>query len=437
MKLFLASVLIILVIALFFFFLSELNSGEKIESIEERQANIDSLWRTTVYEMLQESLWLERDAYDTGHYLMVPMHASFKSKDESRINQFHKFFERFIESYKQDNFSSLNALTRLHFLYLTSQYLVLNEIYDEKNRQELAGLMNVVIDEFENIWKSPVLSWEDCGAPSAQDMALRIEWKLQTKSTPYSYCRAITDHELFSFAIAADIQFVLKEPLQGFIGEILDMNYRVFNSEVVFLDVESGKWLFQPGVWADHRDYIYSGWTEIGPNLVENPISTIASDTSHFHRFPLWLISFQRGFDSQEKKTEADYFKKLQHGLSKQFLEEVLVAPDDKFPNYRMNNFMDGYNGIYRYNYITAGEGKGYGPYDLSAALFTGWWSFLPNEKIQDIYCHISSRFPLSEEEIRVYLGPDSTRDRHPLVEGRAKYEKGLLELISKLICET
>ena len=51
-------------------------------------------------------------------------------------------------------------------------------------------------------------------------------------------------------------------------------------------------------------------------------------------------------------------------------------------------------------------------------------------------YCYISSRFPLSEEEIKTYLGPDTTRDRHPLIKGRAQFEDDLLELISRLICE-
>jgi hypothetical protein len=97
---------------------------------------------------------------------------------------------------------------------------------------------------------------------------------------------------------------------------------------------------------------------------------------------------------------------------------------------------MDGWNGVYRYGYITQGEGKGYGPYELSGTMLLGWWSFLPGEKIRDVYCYISSRFPLSEEEIKVYLGPDTTRDRHPSIKSRAQFEDGLLELISKLICK-
>ena len=122
--------------------------------------------------------------------------------------------------------------------------------------------------------------------------------------------------------------------------------------------------------------------------------------------------------------------------LSAQFFEKVIVPPSDEFPNYRTNNFMDGYNGIYRYNYPTHGLGQGYGPYELSGTMLLGWWSFLPDQSIRDVYCFITSRYPFNEQEIATYLGPDTTRDRHPLIKGKAQFESGLLELISKLICE-
>jgi len=196
----------------------------------------------------------------------------------------------------------------------------------------------------------------------------------------------------------------------------------------------SKRWLFQPGVWIDHPDYAYSGWSEIKPNLKKKPVSGIAWDTSHFHRFPLWLISLQKAYKEEPEK--AKFFQELRKGLAAQFFEKVLVAPSTEFPNYRTNNFMDSYNGIYRYGYPTLGKGRGYGPYELSGTMLLGWWSFLPGENVKNVYCYISSRFPLSEREIKIYLGPDTTRDRHPLIKGKAQFENGLLELISKLICE-
>jgi hypothetical protein len=424
--------LVILIVFLSFLFIT-IKFSKNINDILDGSCK-DFLWQDAIHQMLQEPLWRERDAYDAGHYLMIPMHAAFVSRDENKTDDFDKFFKRFIKNYKQDNFDSADDLQKLHFLYLISEYLILNK--ENKNEENFEKLTNLVLEEIKNIWDSPAWQWQVCGNSSFSNMDLRINWKLENKEVSRSFCRAIIDEELFTFAIAADIQFILEEEAPKFISEILDLAYKTFKSEIVFLDTKSGKWLLQPGAWTDHSDYAYSGNDEIKPNLKENPIPGIAQDTSHSHRFPLWLVSLERSFNTRGEQDKSDYFRELRYGLAKQFLEEVLVVPDDKFPNYRTKNFMDGYNGIYRYSYITQGKDRGYGPYELSGTMLLGWWSFLPEEKIRSVYCHISSHFPLNEEEIKVYLGPDTTRDRHPLIKGRAQYESGLLELINKFACE-
>ena len=413
--------------------LLEYGVKSEVDQMEESLSAINLLWERTLHEMLQDSLWKERDAYDAGHFLMIPLQAAFSFKDQSKINDFHQFFSRFMKDYRKDNVDTLNTLTQLHFLYLASEYLVLTKTYEDQLPDELC---NIVMDSIESIWNQPAWQWKICSISEFENMKKRIEWKLRIKEVPRSYCRAIIDEELFTFAIAADLKTILLDESPEFIDEILDIAYEVFSSEVVFLDTESKKWLFQPGVWTDHSDYAYSGWAEIRENLTEKPVTGIATDTSHSHRFPLWLVSLERAFDKQGDLEKAQFIKRLRKGLAEQFFEKVLVPPSDEFPNYRTKNFMNGYNGIYRYGYITQGKGRGYGPYELSGTMLLGWWSFLPEKSIRDVYCYISSRFPLSEEEIKVYLGPDTTRDRHPLIKGKAQFKSGLLELISKLICE-
>jgi len=394
--------------------------------------NINLLWQNTIHKILQDPLWKERDAYDAGHFLMIPLHIAFISQDHNKINDFSTFFKNFTEKHSQDNFEFLNTLTKLHFLYLASEYLTLANAYHVALPPELPS---IIVESLKSIWYQPAWQWKECGRDlSFKNMNERIEWKLQNIEVPYSYCRAIIDEELFTFAIAADLKTILKDKSPKFIDEIIDVSYKVFKQETVFLDTE--RWLFQPGVFTDHRDYVYAGWNKIEPDLHKNPIPGIARDTSHSHRFPLWLISLQKGFTAQKEDERAKYFSKLQQGLSKQFLEKALIPPSNEFPNYRTTNFMDGHNGVYRYGYITQGKGRGYGPYELSGTMLLGWWSFLPEKSIRDVYCYISSRFPLSEKEIKTYLGPDTTRDRHPLIKGRAQFENGLLELITKLVCK-
>ena len=413
--------------------LLEYGVKSEVDQMEESLSAINLLWERTLHEMLQDSLWKERDAYDAGHFLMIPLQAAFSFKDQSKINDFHQFFSRFMKDYRKDNVDTLNTLTQLHFLYLASEYLVLTKTYEDQLPDELC---NIVMDSIESIWNQPAWQWKICSISEFENMKKRIEWKLRIKEVPRSYCRAIIDEELFTFAIAADLKTILLDESPEFIDEILDIAYEVFSSEVVFLDTESKKWLFQPGVWTDHSDYAYSGWAEIRENLTEKPVTGIATDTSHSHRFPLWLVSLERAFDKQGDLEKAQFIKRLRKGLAEQFFEKVLVPPSDEFPNYRTKNFMNGYNGIYRYGYITQGKGRGYGPYELSGTMLLGWWSFLPEKSIRDVYCYISSRFPLSEEEIKVYLGPDTTRDRHPLIKGKAQFESGILELIDGLACQ-
>ena len=45
-------------------------------SVEEK-AIVEGLWNDTVAAQLKDELWNDKNIYDAGHYLMVPMHAAF------------------------------------------------------------------------------------------------------------------------------------------------------------------------------------------------------------------------------------------------------------------------------------------------------------------------------------------------------------------------
>jgi len=405
----------------------------EIDRNNKESSRVDVLWDKTIHKMLQEPLWKERDAYDAGHYLMVPLHAVFYLEDKEKIDDFHNFFNCFIDNYKKDDFNSLNNLTQLQFLYLASEYLVLSVNSEDLFIDEL---LLMIIESIDSIWYQPAWHWKACDSPDFQKMSDRINWKLENKETSYGYCRSIIDVELYTFAIAGNLKFILKNKSPEFVDEILDISYKVFKEEVVFLDAASEQWLFQPGVRFDHPDYAYAGWDYIAPDLEKKLVPGIAMDISHFHRFPLWLKSLQRGFLAKEELDKSSFFETLEEGLANQFINKVLVEPSAEFPNYRTTNFMDGHNGIYRYGYVTQGEGKGYGPYELSGTMLLGWWSFLPDNSIKDVYYFISQRHPFTEREIDLYLGPGTSRDRHSLIKGKAKYENGLTEIINILACE-
>lgn len=386
---------------------------------------VDDLWGETIHQILQDDLWIERDAYDAGHYLMIPMHYAFLSKDIKKMNEFEIFFKRFLSKNSQGKISSLDTLTKLHFLYLTSQYLVIANI------TPLNELTALTVNHLENIWQQPAWQWKQCNSPNFNNMKERINWKLKNKNVAISYCRAIIDEELFTLAIAADIKTILKKESPKFIDDALSKSYDIFKEEVTFENDSSMKWLFQPGVWTDGPSHIYSGHNVKLPGLIEKKDPKQAWDTSHSHRFPLWLLSLERAFLIQNKMNESNFFSKLREGLSKQFMEKVLVFPSKSFSNYRTTNYMDGKNGLYRYSMER--NNYGYGPYELSGTMLIGWWAFLPDSRIKNVYNYISSQFPLSQKEVDIYLDLNTVRDRNKLIEGISPYKNGFLELISKL----
>lgn len=128
-------------------------------------------------------------------------------------------------------------------------------------------------------------------------------------------------------------------------------------------------------------------------------------------RFPLFLQSFRNAQAEKEKKL---FFQKVQKGLSIQFTESVLYPPTKQCNYYRLNTYMNGQNGYYRGEYDKKGNLTGCGPYSLSGSFLLGWWSFLDEKEIKDIYLYTYNRFPLDKEGKQVYKDVMTSREQNP-----------------------
>jgi len=384
------------------------------------------LWNETVEPYLKDPLWLERDIYDAGHFLMVPLHAAFLNNQKLWQNQFAQHFQRFVKAYPEH--VAKGRLNRLQYFYLASRFLVLAT---KKGRQDLipSQLPSILYAEIRDLWQnSPAWQWSR--DPFLGGIRERVLWKLNHKDVKKSYYRAIIDEELFTFAIAADLRTyerlseIKNSPM---LTDILNVAYRVFQQEVV--PQQGGGWLFQPGgVWTDHPDYAYAGHKEKIPGMKPLPVPRIAGDSSHSHRFPLWLTSLAEAYPSGSK--ERLLYNNLKKGLEKQLSNKVLVPPTKDFPGYRMRNFMDGRTGVYRWGYKTQGKNNGYGPYELSGTLILGWWAFLGTSRVQQVYRDIARSYPLPPDVGTVYKGPGTSRERTLLI---SDYDSGFRELIVRL----
>jgi len=380
---------------------------------EEPPASADDLhqlWSAVIDPTLRQTVTGGEQAQTFGTTLMVPLHAAFHLQDTQWEHTFADHFSRLAA-----NPSTLPTedLGRLQYLYLASQFI---DLAKESRQQDLIppGLPDLLFSAVQTVWvKEPAWQWDRQPFPGgARERTL---WRLDNRQVKKSYLRAINDVDFFVFAIAADLKAYGGTPVQQkawtqLLDDALSVARRTFTQEVV--PQPGGGWIFQPGVWTDHPEYQYAGNKEIHPGMKPAPVPGIAEDASHSLRFPLWLTSLMGAYPPKSEGSQ--FFEELRSGLEKQFFNKVLVRPSKNFPCYRMNNFMDGNNGVYRYNYESLGPGRGYGPYELSGSMLYGWWAFLGTDRILGVYRDMAASFPWPKECVKIYLGPEPPKGYSP-----------------------
>ena len=388
----------------------------------------EELWSKVITPYLAEALWLPRDSYDAGHFLMVPLHAAFFQGSAAHRNAFHKHVDRFLE-HREELDSRFHP--RLHYLYFLARYLDLATEHDE-HHPRFDKLFSFLEEEISSWWiERPVYQ---SGKRFAGGVSERLGWKLTARESNLREHDYSIYQEYFVLAIALDLKAAarrLQLSSDDLFDEMLALARKALETGLQYQP--DGSYLYEVGYLDDAPSYQYIGHIEKHPDLEPAPMQDVAWDTSHSHRFPLWLYSFWREAADNEDTSNEKHFEAMIHGFRQQFKSQVLVAPDNGFRGARTTNYMDGHNGLYRWQHITQGSGNGYGPYELSATLLIGWWSFLNDPGIREAYAETASAFPLTNSEISVYLGPDTTRERHPFVAGRAPFTNGFYELLSSL----
>jgi hypothetical protein len=409
-------------------------SDKKPNEKGESYLAIDNLWVDTISVLLRESLWLPRDKYDASSILMLPMSWAFEVKDTSKINDFSDFFIQ-VNTYYYETLAE-NRTNNAQFQYFISQYLILKHEYNGLSDTDIE-LLNKVRSWAFNFWNEPAWMW---GREPFDSMYERMEWKLTELSPQRSYYRAIFDEELFLLATVANLQQInlanlISEQETSF-SQINKLTWIMLSQEIkLSLETDNLNYFnFQPGVWTEHPDYAYAGQSEIIESMPKILIEGIATDSSHMHRWPVWLKSFKRMFLNDA--TKLNFIKKLEISLAKQFSEFVYVKSDSMFPAPRMNNFFDGRNGIYRYLYATQG-GSGYEPYQLSGTLVVGWYgALLKADDFSEDINNVLENDQLPSYVITTYVGPNTTRDRHPLFSWPEYFSNGMAELNYRITYE-
>ncbi len=384
-------------------------------------------WLDIIDSVLADPLWLNDYAYDTSTSLMLPMHYAFKNPDRFERDPrivFDIFFSNLSDSFDPNNIQSFTAKSQ--FLYFITQYVKLKS--QQGSIENLIPLVNVLEEELVDVWLyRPAVHWDK--SLNFVGLKQRLNWNLTDPDTQYSYYRAVIDQDWFTIAALSDlavIQHHLGHKTLFNEGDLKTIIQGVLNR---FGEFHGENWYFQKGVWWDHPDYIYVGNQEIEPEITSDPIPDIAIDSSHSHRMPLWLNSFA-DFD----EAGADYYKNIIVEMRNTFEKNVFVPVNESGYQYLlMNNYMDGNNGLYRFNYVTQGEGNGFQAYQLSGSLFVGYYSFLDSAVYRDSLRNMSTSFPLKQHVLDYYVGPNTSRNKHPKFVWPAYFQNGFAELFSKI----
>ena len=175
----------------------------------------------------------------------------------------------------------------------------------------------------------------------------------------------------------------------------------------------------------DYPGYEYAGNLEITPDIQPKPREDIVSDSSHSARFALWLTSFQQAQDYQE---QYDLFQLRREQLANQLVNYVIVY-ENGIP--LATTFMDGTCGVYRYSYNS--EGVGHQGYSLSGTLLLGWWSFLDDPRITQVYRDILVQFPMSAGMDNPYFDYATTREQNPFFDMDTAFDNGMMECMVAL----
>lgn len=328
--------------------------------------------------------------YNAAHNLFIPLHVAARTQDAELVAAFERFFNyqnptRIFKDYSIEN---------LFFAYLYSEYI--RFFPEQVNHAHYVFIkkyfLNYWLYEEGNVWAEEAQKF----VGKRQRIKYLIKLNANTYSKELGYLAAITDFDMLALSIGTNLAYnetKKKQPNPTLI-EIPELFYQLINKNINYL---SGKRiLIQQGVWTYYPDYLYAGYHSLEDITVPKVVANIAMDVSHFSRFPIFLNTLANFF--KHNKTYSHQLNTIKEGVAKQFVTKVMEKPYSKLQLYRIRNFMDGSNGIFRYNYHQ--KGVGYAPYENSKHVFFGFWILLDNQSIKKMYKHLYGNIDLYYQDV-------------------------------------
>jgi hypothetical protein len=357
------------------------------------------------------------------------LQAAFVTRDTRRIAEFRDHFTRFL---REDTESLATCLdrheqARLHYLHLAAHFC---RGVHNAGLSPPPGLAGRLFEELAAHFTTKRAWFYQPRFVDGGSRA-RLALKFEKREFPKSYYRAVNDHELFSLASLGELRVPEFAAGNDRWMRLCDQAMRWLARIVRVRGEFRGRgWLFQPGMLWDHPDMAYAGHPRIAPNLQPKPRPEVCDDSFHAHRWSLFLRTLM---NNAVRPQDVKLASSVLAGLERQFYGRVAQWPSPEFPAARMTNYMDGWNGVYRYAYKTH---VGYDPYQLSGGLPRSWWGFLPGARSQAYWQSFAKSIPLTEDVIRLYLGPAPAGGRPHAPSTRRFFTNGFAELNVRLMAE-
>ena len=217
---------------------------------------------------------------------------------------------------------------------------------------------------------------------------------------PHKHKAAITTKDLLILMTACD----LLQPAKRFDYSTAVLDEMCNNGKLLLKIGMSNpgpeSWTWQPGKMSDHDDFKYAGNAKIAEHLEEKKVKNISFDSAHF--YGMWPLMFLSARNSSQPN-EQIFFQNAIEGLIRNLMENV-VDYDEAGCVVRYRNYIDGTNGVFRWNYENKGSHYGHSEYSLSYTPFFSSLALLDDVRIVKHYQTISACYPYSADERKKYF---------------------------------
>lgn len=368
--------------------------------------------------------------YNTSDILLIPQEYASIWKDEIILDELFQYWSSIIPytSIIKNMDPESSGLARLSVIKTLSNFLrniTENKLDEYTNDENFGNLVRFVKDEIIYFSEIDNPGWPPSINGNTRDRILFAidNWKRDLSGDRYNYEYSIND-DLWRLVEAAANMYVVESLLSkspsNEIKEIIDLGYRFINELGEYN--ESG-WYFQLGSINDHPDNIYSGYSEIkeiqGPRTVQN----LGWDTSHFSMFPSMLNALIIAL--KEDPTAFQSLSNIRNELNKSFFSKIIYWKDG---NPFTVNYMDGTNGLYRYNSSTK---DAYLPFETSGTVLFGHWAYLKSNDTSQFYKKLFECFPLNRTSVKTYQSVFFRENRLNIDQVETLYEEKEIRIFS------